>query len=36
MVGDDIAKPTRVRSLGIRLKSLKPVCAWLPSKPALK
>jgi hypothetical protein len=36
MVGDDIAKPTKVRSWGIKLNSLKPVCAWLPSKQAFK
>ena len=36
MIGDTIAKPTRVRSLGIQLPSLTPRCAWLPSADAFK
>lgn len=36
MVGDEIAKPTRVRTLGIRLPSLKPRCTWYQSKGVFK
>ena len=32
MLGDEIAKPTRIRAWGIKLPSLGPVCAWLPSE----
>ena len=32
MLGDDIAKPTRIRAWGISLPSMQPVCVWYPSK----
>ena len=32
MLGDDINKPTRIRSLGIRLASMIPKCVWYESK----
>ena len=32
MLGDEIAKPTRIRAWGIKLPSLSPVCAWFPSR----
>ena len=32
MLNDDIAKPTRIRAWCIRLPSMRPVCAWYPSK----